>query len=89
MKVGAARYPRRATMPSAPLNEHVKVFDRPFRILQDITLALTPALRQRATAKETLTVRATLEYQACDDKVCFRPDSVPVTWSIVLTPIER
>jgi hypothetical protein len=67
----------------------VQVFDRPFRIVQDVTLALTPAFRQRASAKETLTVTGTLEYQACDDNVCFRPDSVPLKWTIGLTPIER
>ena len=88
-RLGAASYPTSREYLFAPLNERVQVFDRPFRILQDVTLALTPALRQRASAKETLTVKGTLEYQACDDKVCFRPDSVLLTWSIALTPIVR
>ena len=88
-KAAAVRFPASREYRFAPLNERVQVFDRPFRILQDVTLALTPALRQRATAKESLTITGTLEYQACDDKVCFRPDSVPVKWTIGLTPIER
>lgn len=88
-KAGAVRFPQSREYFFAPLNERVQVFDRPFRILQDVTLALTPALRRRATAKETLTITGTLEYQACDDKVCFRPDSVPLKWTIGLTPIER
>ena len=29
-----------------------------------------------------LTIKGTLRYQACDDKVCFRPTSVPVEWSL-------
>jgi DsbC/DsbD-like thiol-disulfide interchange protein len=88
-KAGTVRFPASREYFFAPLNERVQVFDRPFRITQDIMLALTPSLRKRATAKETLTVSGTLEYQACDDKVCFRPDSVPLTWSITLMPIER
>jgi hypothetical protein len=88
-KVGAVHFPASREYVFAPLNERVQVFDRPFRILQDVTLALTPALRQRASAKETVTLTGTLEYQACDDKVCYRPDSVPVTWTIGLVPIER
>lgn len=88
-KAGASRYPSPRDYLFTPLNERVKVFDRPFRILQDVTLTLTPALRQRAQAKATLTLTGTLEYQACDDRVCFPPDSVAVTWSLGLTPIER
>jgi DsbC/DsbD-like thiol-disulfide interchange protein len=88
-KTGASHYPPARDFVFAPLRETVKVFDKPFRLAQEITLALTPALRQRATAKETLTIKGTLDYQACDDKVCFRPDSVPLAWNIVLTPIER
>ena len=88
-KAGAVRFPPSREYYFAPLNERVQVFDQPFRILQDVTLVLTPALRQRAAAKESLTITGTLEYQACDDKVCYRPDSVPLTWTIGLTPIER
>lgn len=88
-RIGAVRYPASREYLFAPLKERVRVFDRPFRILQDVTLALTPAFRQRAAAKETLTLKGTLEYQACDDKVCFRPDRVPVSWAIGLIPLER
>jgi AhpC/TSA family protein len=88
-KTGAVRISASREYVFAPLNERVQVFDRPFRIMQDVMLALTPALRQRASAKEMVTVSGTLEYQACDDKVCYRPDSVPVKWTISLVPIER
>jgi hypothetical protein len=87
--IGVAKYPAPREYVFGPLKERVQVFDRPFRITQDVMLALTPVLRQRAAAKETLTIAGMLEYQACDDKLCFRPDSVPLTWSIGLTPIER
>jgi len=71
-----------------PAGERVRVYDQPFRIRQDVTLALTPSLRQRAIAKEALVVAGALEYQACDDKVCYRPETIPVQWTIALTPIE-
>jgi DsbC/DsbD-like thiol-disulfide interchange protein len=88
-KLGPVTFPPPKSYFFAPLKETVSVFDRPFRIAQDITLALTPALRKRATARETLSISGTLDYQACDDAVCYRPDSVPLTWTITLTPIER
>lgn len=69
-----------------PLKETFKVFDAPFRIRQDVTIAATPALRKRAAAKETLTLTGTLRYQACDDQVCYRPDTVKLSWTIGLLP---
>jgi len=71
-----------------PLGERVQVYDRPFRITQNITLTLTPSMRQRATAREPLAVTGSFEYQACDDKVCYLPETIPVQWPLTLTPIE-
>ncbi len=88
-KAAAPRFPPSREYLFVPLNERVQVFDRPFRILQDVTLALTPSLRQRAVANETVTIAGTLDYQACDDKVCFKPETMPLTWTIGLTPIVR
>jgi hypothetical protein len=89
LKVAAAVYPSPISFYFAPLKETVRVYDAPFRITQDVTLTLTPDMRRRAIAKDTVTILANLTYQACDDRVCFRPDSVTVQWAIALTPIER
>jgi hypothetical protein len=71
-----------------PLGERVQVYDRPFRITEQVTLTLTPSMRQRATARDSLVVAGALAYQACDDKICYRPETIPVQWTIALTPIE-
>ena len=34
-----------------------------------------------------MTVKGSLEYQACDDKQCFNPVSVPLSWTVTLRPI--
>ena len=62
-----------------PLKETFKVFDAPFRIRQDITLAA-------ASSGESLTITGTLRYQACDDQVCYRPDTVKVSWTVTRRP---
>jgi hypothetical protein len=86
-KTAASAFPR-AKPYVDPVGERVQVYDQPFRISQDITLTLTPSMRQRATARETLVVAGELEYQACDDRICYRPDTIPVQWRITLTPLE-
>jgi hypothetical protein len=83
-KTSPAKYPESLPLFLAPINMTAKVYNKPFQIAQTITLATTPALRQRAGAKETLIVNGTLKYQACDDLVCYRPDSLPVSWKIAL-----
>lgn len=80
-------FPKASDYRFEPLNETFKVFDAPFRIRQDITLALTPAVRRRAAAKDTLAVTGTLRYQACDDQVCYRPDEIKVAWTVALQPL--
>jgi len=88
-KAGAVTFPEPGTYYFAPLDETVKVYDAPFRVSQEITLALSQSLRRRAAARETLTLLGTVEYQACDDAVCYRPETLPVSWSIELRPYVR
>ena len=88
-KVGPAKFPPPGSYYFAPLKETVKVYDKPVRILQDVTLGLAADLRKRATAKETLVITGALTYQACDDKVCYLKETIPVSWSMTLTPFVR
>jgi hypothetical protein len=80
-------FPKGSDYYFAPLNETFKVFDAPFRIRQELTIALTPEIRKRAAAKETLAITGTLRYQACDDQVCYRPDEIRVAWTVALQPL--
>lgn len=88
-KAAPARFPASQPYFFAPTNETVKVYNKPFQIAQVVTIASTAALRKRAAAKDTLTITGALKYQACDDLVCYRPDSVPVIWKIALSPGAR
>jgi hypothetical protein len=85
-KTGPARFPDAQPLFLAPINMTAKVYNKPFQIAQTVTLATTQALRQRAGAKDTLTINGTLKYQACDDLVCYRPDSLAVSWKVALSP---
>jgi peroxiredoxin len=67
-----------------PLNERVPVYQKPFTLIQELVLEGTPAAQAAWKGKESLTFAGSLEYQACDDKTCFNPISLPLTWTIGL-----
>lgn len=67
-----------------PLNERVPVFMKPFRLVQEVLIEGTPQAQVAFRGKETLTLTGRVDYQACDDTVCFNPASVPVSWTLTL-----
>lgn len=73
---GKIVYPKSETMVFA--DEQVPVFQKPFRLARELTIAPT------AKPGTTLTISGTISYQACDDRVCFIPTSAPVSWTIAV-----
>jgi hypothetical protein len=56
--------------------DSVPVFQKPFRLTEEVTITKStkPGTKLKVTGK--------IDYQACDDKVCFIPASLPVSWTI-------
>jgi len=67
-----------------PLNERVPVFRKPFTLLQEIVLDVSPQGQALFKGKNSVTLTGTLEYQACDDKICYNPVSLPLSWTVAL-----
>jgi len=84
-----AQFPKATDYFFEPLNEHVNVFDRPFRIIQDVMIDASRDMETMLKDRTSLTIQATLDYQACDDKICFNPQSVPLSWTVGLKPLDR
>jgi hypothetical protein len=84
-----AQYPKPELYEFKPLNEHVEVFQRPFRIVQDLAIDATPQAQSALKDVSELTIKGVLSYQACDDRVCFTPQSVPLSWTVTLRQLDR
>jgi len=76
VKFGKVTYPKAETMTFA--DEQVPVFQKPFRLTQDATLD------KAAKSGTTVTIAGTVHFQACDDRVCFPPESVPISWTVAV-----
>ncbi|MCC7415758.1 MAG: hypothetical protein IT176_01365 [Acidobacteria bacterium] len=58
--------------------ERVPVYLKRFRLTREMTVPSS------AAPGSTLVVRGLLEYQACDDAICFKPAKLPVVWTLTV-----
>lgn len=78
---GSGLKPVRLDLPSAepyvfePTGERFLVYRQPFAVTQHVRVA------RATTAARVSRVSGTLHYQACDDRVCYRPQAVRLEWS--------
>jgi DsbC/DsbD-like thiol-disulfide interchange protein len=76
IKPGKLTYPKSELMTFG--DEKVPVFQKPFRLSQEITLD------KSAATTGTVSIAGTVHLQACDDRVCFPPENVPVKWNVTV-----
>lgn len=74
VKIGKLAFPKSEMMTFA--DEKVPVFQKPFRLTQEVTVLGKPGT--------TVALKGTVDYQACDDKVCYPPESAPVAWTLTV-----
>lgn len=89
LNVKAAQYPKSEAYEFKPLNERVQVYQRPFRIVQDLALDASTDAQAALADVKSLTINGTLTYQACDDRICFSPQSVPLAWNVAVRTLDR
>jgi hypothetical protein len=87
---------RQPSFPSAKIlylpaiKERVPVFEGAFRIRQELKVNSMAEFSAALGADgKKVTVKGTLEYQACDSKICFLPATVPVEWQLQIVPLDR
>ena len=83
-----------APMPKAedfffkPLNEHVAVYRRPFRITQEVMIDPSRQGQAALNGATNVAITGTLTYQACDDTTCYNPRDVPLSWAVAIRPLD-
>jgi peroxiredoxin len=86
----AASYPRPKILYLPAIKERVPVFERTFRIRQDLKVNSTADFSNSlGTDGKMVAIKGKLEYQACDSKICFLPSSVAVEWQLQVLPLDR
>jgi hypothetical protein len=83
LKVAPTSYPPSEIYHFKELDEKVETYGKPFTLVQDVTVLNTAAAR-KALAAAPVKLTGKLEYQACDDKVCYAPTRVPVSFELAV-----
>jgi peroxiredoxin len=68
-----------------PLDEHVPVYQQPFTLLQEVLVEASSEAQVELAKLDALTLTGTFDYQACDDAICYNPESVPLSFTLDLT----
>lgn len=83
MKVAPTTYPPSEIYHFKELDEKVETYGKPFTLVQAISV-LNTAAAKKALAGAPLKLTGKLQYQACDDKVCYAPTRVPVNFELTV-----
>lgn len=89
----AVHYPRSKVLLLPAIHEKAPVFEGTFGITEDVTIAYTGAFIERVMkgpiSGTALTLTGKLFYQACDTKICYPPDVLPVSWRLTVKPLDH
>ena len=89
LKVSPTAYPASEIYDFKELNEKVEVYSKPFRLVQDLAVLATPEAKKALAASPTVTLTGKVEYQACDDRVCYAPAKIPVSFALTVKASQR
>jgi hypothetical protein len=83
LRVQPTKYPPSEIYHFKELDEKVETYGKPFKLVQEIMILDTPEAK-KALAAGPVKLSGRLEYQACDDKVCYAPARIPVSFALTV-----
>ena len=89
LRVLPPEYPESEVYYFEPLDERVPVYQEPFRLVQEVVVEGDQESSAQLAEIDALTLTGRLDYQACDDRVCYDPASVPLSWTLTVSPLDR
>ena len=81
-------YPASRQLNLPAIKETVPVYNIRTRFVRDLAVGLEPEISPALGADRTLTVEGSFRYQACDDKECFLPKTIPLKWTFKIGQLD-
>ncbi len=87
LTAGTPVFPAGETYFFAPLKQVVTVYSKPLDV--KVPVRVGAAFAKARPAGDTVELKGSVDYQACDDKICFPPQSLPFTVQIPVKLAKR
>jgi len=88
-KLQAVQFPTPEKLYLKPIKETALVYRRKVRLTREITFGQEATLKPLVTTSGEVVLKGALRYQACDDRECYPPETVPVEWRFEFQGMER
>jgi peroxiredoxin len=88
LSADAVNYPASRMLNLPAIKETVPVYDKRIRLTRDIVIGQEGEVAPLIGEERVLTVEAEFKYQACDDRQCFLPKTVPLKWTLQLRKLD-
>jgi hypothetical protein len=82
-------YPKPEILFLKAIDEKVPVYKDQLRLTRDITIGPDAKIKPVLDAEGKFVVEGTLRYQACDDRLCYIPQVLMLTWSFQYEGFDR
>jgi len=82
------QYPESEIYHFEPLDEFVPAYQGPFTLLQEAVIVASAEIEAELKATAAITLSGSLDYQACDDAICYLPASVPISFTLEFQQLE-
>lgn len=83
------RYPESQRLEMPAIHEVVPVYEGKFRLLRDVHIGQPDEMAPLLDAQSRFTLRGRLRYQACDEKECYLPKDLVVSWTLQFEQHDR
>jgi hypothetical protein len=84
-----AAYPGSEMLHLPAIDETVPVYQGQFRMVRDVMVGQPKEIQHLLNEQGELLVKGSFRYQACDDKICYLPQTVPVEWTFRFEEHDR
>lgn len=82
-------YPPSREVHLPAIKETVPVYEGKIRLERDLTIGVGKGVEAVLGPNKELRVKGSFRYQACDERICYRPETIPLEWVFRLTAHDR
>ena len=82
-------FPKSQMLNLPAIGETVPTYTDSFRLTRDVSIGEADKVKALADGSDRFTLEGTLRYQACDDRICYIPQNLPVKWTLQFQPLDR